>query len=97
MRELHKSCENPDGTDDQKKGSQLVDIYALEIQMCTATKNNKKLKLLYHKALDVKSAISPPRTMGMLPRKQWGKREATLVLKFRFRGYSRMWREDAHE
>jgi hypothetical protein len=65
LRELHKSCEHPDGTDDQKKGSQLVDIYALEIQMYTATKNNKKLKDLYHKALEIKSAIPHPRIMGV--------------------------------
>lgn len=66
LRELHKSCEHPDGTDDQKKGSQLVDIYALEIQMYTATKNNKKLKDLYQKALEIKSAIPHPRIMGII-------------------------------
>ena len=31
---LHKSCEGPDGTDDPKKGTQLLEVYALEIQMC---------------------------------------------------------------
>jgi len=41
---LHKSCQDEKGQDDQKKGSQLVDIYALEIQMYTATKNQKKTK-----------------------------------------------------
>jgi len=66
LTELHKSCQNTQGEDDQKKGSQLVDIYALEIQMYTATKNNKKLKELYHKALDIKSAIPHPRIMGII-------------------------------
>jgi len=66
LRDLHKSCELEDGSDDQKKGSQLVDIYALEIQMYTATKNNKKLKDLYHKALEIKSAIPHPRIMGII-------------------------------
>ncbi|EGG20028.1 proteasome component region PCI domain-containing protein [Cavenderia fasciculata] len=66
LRELQKSCQNEDGSDDQKKGSQLVDIYALEIQMYTATKNNKKLKELYKKALDIKSAIPHPRIMGII-------------------------------
>ena len=28
-----------------KKGSQLLEVYAIEIQMCTVTKNNKKLKV----------------------------------------------------
>eukprot|EP01133_Synstelium_polycarpum_P018878 gene18878-22580_t len=59
-------AKNEDGSDDQKKGSQLVDIYALEIQMYTATKNNKKLKDLYKKALDIKSAIPHPRIMGII-------------------------------
>jgi len=66
LRDLHKSCELEDGSDDQKKGSQLVDIYALEIQMYTATKNNKKLKDLYQKALEIKSAIPHPRIMGII-------------------------------
>jgi len=66
LRELHKSCENESGEDDQKKGSQLVDIYALEIQMYTATRDNKKLKELYHRALDIKSAIPHPRIMGVI-------------------------------
>ena len=66
LKELHKSCQNEKGEDDVKKGSQLVDIYALEIQMYTATKNNKKLKELYHKALEIKSAIPHPKIMGVI-------------------------------
>jgi len=66
LQELHKSCQNEKGEDDQKKGSQLVDIYALEIQMYTATKNNKKLKELYLKALNIQSAIPHPRIMGVI-------------------------------
>ncbi|KAL0389265.1 UNVERIFIED_CONTAM: COP9 signalosome complex subunit [Sesamum calycinum] len=45
--ELHKSCQKEDGTDDQKKGTQLLEVYAIEIQMYTETKNNKKLKSCY--------------------------------------------------
>jgi COP9 signalosome complex subunit 2 len=79
LHELHKSCQTESGEDDPKKGSQLVDIYALEIQMYTATKNNKKLKVfptlrsalmplqeLYNKALEIKSAIPHPRIMGVI-------------------------------
>jgi len=50
----------------KKKGSQLVDIYALEIQMHTATRNYKKLKELYQLALEIKSAIPHPRIMGVI-------------------------------
>ncbi|PRP82771.1 proteasome component region PCI domain-containing protein [Planoprotostelium fungivorum] len=66
LKELLASCQNEAGEDDPKKGSQLVDIYALEIQMHTMTKNNKLLKELYHKSLDIKSAIPHPRIMGIL-------------------------------
>lgn len=66
LKELHKSCQKEDGTDDQKKGTQLLEVYAIEIQMYTETKNNKKLKQLYLKALNIKSAIPHPRIMGII-------------------------------
>ena len=49
-----------------KKGTQLLEVYAQEIQMHTELKNNKKLKALYKRALDVKSAIPHPRIMGII-------------------------------
>ncbi|KAI7899148.1 uncharacterized protein BX663DRAFT_518715 [Cokeromyces recurvatus] len=55
-----------DGTDDQRKGTHLLEILALEIQMYTETKNNKKLKDLYQQCLSVKSAIPHPRIMGVI-------------------------------
>lgn len=63
---VHRACQNPDGTDDVKKGSQLLEVYALEIQMYTEQRNTKKLKQLYHKALAVKSAIPHPRILGII-------------------------------
>ncbi|KAJ7536647.1 hypothetical protein O6H91_12G076200 [Diphasiastrum complanatum] len=66
LKELHKSCQREDGSDDQKKGTQLLEVYAIEIQMYTETKNNKKLKQLYQKALSIKSAIPHPRIMGII-------------------------------
>ncbi|KAJ3024078.1 hypothetical protein HKX48_007258 [Thoreauomyces humboldtii] len=66
IRQLHSSCQNDDGTDDQKKGTLLLEIFALEIQMYTETKNNKKLKVLYQQCLHVKSAIPHPRIMGVI-------------------------------
>ena len=53
------------GEDDLKKGTQLLEIYALEIQMYTAQKNNKKLKALYDQSLHIKSAIPHPLILGM--------------------------------
>ncbi|KAJ3158763.1 COP9 signalosome complex subunit 2 [Geranomyces michiganensis] len=66
LRQLHQSCQNDDGTDDQKKGTLLLEIFALEIQMYTETKNNKKLKVLYQQCLHVRSAIPHPRIMGVI-------------------------------
>ncbi|KAL6850447.1 hypothetical protein ACP4OV_021074 [Aristida adscensionis] len=66
LKELHKSCQREDGSDDQKKGTQLLEVYAIEIQMYTETKNNKKLKELYLRALSIKSAIPHPRIMGII-------------------------------
>ncbi|GIL43908.1 hypothetical protein Vafri_1496 [Volvox africanus] len=66
IRELHRSCQREDGSEDPKKGTQLLDIYALEIQMATEQRNNKRLKKLYQQALTVKSAIPHPRIMGII-------------------------------
>ncbi len=66
LRALHKALQTDDGSDDQSKGTHLLEVYALEIQMYTETKNNKKLKELYHRTLKVKSAIPHPRIMGVI-------------------------------
>lgn len=66
LKQLHQSCQNEDGTDDLKKGTQLLEIYALEIQMYTVRKNNKELKKLYNQSLHIKSAIPHPIIMGVI-------------------------------
>lgn len=60
------TVQTDDGEDDLKKGTQLLEIYALEIQMYTAQKNNKKLKALYEQSLHIKSAIPHPLIMGVI-------------------------------
>ncbi|ETN71446.1 hypothetical protein NECAME_19333, partial [Necator americanus] len=57
------------GEEDQKKGTQLLEIYALEIQMYTEQKNNKALKKLYEQAqqaIQSKSAIPHPLILGVI-------------------------------
>jgi COP9 signalosome complex subunit 2 len=66
LRELHNSCLGQDGQDDVKKGTQLQEIYALEIQMYTEMKDNVNLKSLYERALRIKSAIPHPRVIGLI-------------------------------
>jgi len=38
IKELYKSCDSPEGIDNQHRGTQLLEIYALEIQMHTSQK-----------------------------------------------------------
>eukprot|EP00339_Tiarina_fusa_P009749 CAMPEP_0117011364 /NCGR_PEP_ID=MMETSP0472-20121206/9784_1 /TAXON_ID=693140 ORGANISM="Tiarina fusus, Strain LIS" /NCGR_SAMPLE_ID=MMETSP0472 /ASSEMBLY_ACC=CAM_ASM_000603 /LENGTH=451 /DNA_ID=CAMNT_0004714139 /DNA_START=12 /DNA_END=1364 /DNA_ORIENTATION=+ len=66
LEELKASCKTESGNDDMKKGTQLLEIYALEIQMFTAQKNNKKLREIYEKSLVVQSAIPHPRIMAVI-------------------------------
>ncbi|GMR53391.1 hypothetical protein PMAYCL1PPCAC_23586, partial [Pristionchus mayeri] len=66
IAQLRASCKTEDGDEDQKKGTQLLEIYALEIQMHTEMKNNKELKKLYEQSLCVKSAIPHPLIMGVI-------------------------------
>lgn len=66
LKELHAACKREDGTEDNSKGTYLLEIYALEIQMYAETKNNKQLKALYQRALKVRSAVPHPKIMGII-------------------------------
>jgi hypothetical protein len=45
IRELHRSCQTPDGGDDPSKATYLMEVYALDIQLCTVTKNAARMKV----------------------------------------------------
>ncbi|KAL3118685.1 hypothetical protein niasHT_006513 [Heterodera trifolii] len=66
LKQLRNSCQTEHGEDDQRKGTQLLEIYALEIQMYTEQKNNKALQQLYDQSVHVKSAIPHPLIMGTI-------------------------------
>ena len=66
LRELHRTCQKEDGSDDPSKGTYLLEIYALEIQMYSETRNNNQLKALYQKALKVRSAVPHPKIQGVI-------------------------------
>lgn len=53
IRELHRSVEDGASGDptDQSRGTLLLEIYALEIQMYNETRNFKKLKVCGHNSL----------------------------------------------
>ena len=59
-----RSCQHEDGKDDASKGTYLLEVYALEIQLCTATKNSSRMKEIYPKTLKLDAAIADPRIMG---------------------------------
>lgn len=64
---LKESCTTEAGEIDTNKGGQLLEIYALEIQMYTEQKDNKKLRSLYEKSMALKSnALLNPRTTGII-------------------------------
>ncbi|KAL8853433.1 MAG: hypothetical protein Q9221_001750 [Calogaya cf. arnoldii] len=66
VRDLHKACQREDGTDDPSKSTYAMEVYALEIQMYADTRNNKRLKALYNRALTVRSAVPHPKIMGII-------------------------------
>ena len=66
VKELHNACRREDGSDDSSKGTYLLEIFALEIQMYAEMKNNKQLKVLYQRALKVRSAVPHPKIMGII-------------------------------
>ncbi|QIW99210.1 hypothetical protein AMS68_004728 [Peltaster fructicola] len=66
VREIHKACQNTEGREDSSKGTYSMEAYALEIQMYAETRNNKRLKSLYQRALAVRSAVPHPKIMGII-------------------------------
>ncbi|KAG8682738.1 hypothetical protein FRC12_006492 [Ceratobasidium sp. 428] len=100
LQDLHASASasstttasQSDDTADQSRGTLLLEIFALEIQMHNETKNWKKLKEIYNRASDVRSAIPHPRIMGVIKEcggkmwmgeKQWARASTDFFESFR--------------
>jgi len=93
IRELHQATgTGAEGEDQSQRGTQLLEIYALEIQMHNETRNFKKLKEIYNASNSVRSAIPHPRIMGVIKEcggkmwmgeKQWGKASEDFFESFR--------------
>ena len=56
IRDLHTATVSGDSDDQSQRGTQLLEIYALEIQMYNETRNLKKLKV--RPRLDSKKLVS---------------------------------------
>ncbi len=66
LKTLHDKCLLRDGSADIRKGTQLLEVYAIQIEMCTELQNNRKLKEYYKKALAITSAIPHPHILGII-------------------------------
>ncbi|KAH3761333.1 COP9 signalosome complex subunit 2 [Pelomyxa schiedti] len=68
VAELHKWCTvgGAGVVDDPKKASNLIEIYALEIQLQTALEDTDKLKELSRKAAPFTGSIPHPRVLGVI-------------------------------
>jgi hypothetical protein len=82
VKELLASCEALEKSDEysanvsacgassssyvRKEDGPLLEVYALQIQLYTAQKDNKKLVELYEKALRVKPGVAHPRIIGVI-------------------------------
>eukprot|EP01066_Platyproteum_vivax_P009970 Platyproteum_vivax@DN442_c0_g1_i1.p1 len=65
LQQLRQTCELS-GEDDPAKGSQLLELYSLEIQMCQMTNNSKRMKEIYPKTVNLTSAIADPRNVAII-------------------------------
>ncbi|KAE9409234.1 PCI-domain-containing protein [Gymnopus androsaceus JB14] len=93
IRDLHDATGPAgDGDDQSQRGTQLLEIYALEIQMYNETRNFKKLKEIYNATNNVRSAIPHPRIMGVIKEcggkmwmgeRQWNKASEDFFESFR--------------
>uniref|UniRef100_A0A0N4ZFN6 PCI domain-containing protein n=1 Tax=Parastrongyloides trichosuri TaxID=131310 RepID=A0A0N4ZFN6_PARTI len=66
LAELRKYCNSDISDNDQKKATQLLEVYALEIELHTALKNTRALQTIYNEATKVEGAISHPLIMGVI-------------------------------
>ncbi|KAK7465331.1 hypothetical protein VKT23_005310 [Stygiomarasmius scandens] len=93
IRDLHLATGPAgEGDDQSQRGTQLLEIYALEIQMYNETRNFKKLKEIYNASNNVRSAIPHPRIMGVIKEcggkmwmgeRQWNKASEDFFESFR--------------
>ena len=73
---LKRSCQLSTGVDDPAKGSYLLEVYCLEIQLCSATQNVGRMRVIYPKTINLNATASDPRIMGVI-REEGGKMRMT--------------------
>ncbi len=72
LNSLLHSCQTPSGVDDKKnKGSELLEIYALQILISSRRGDALKMKELYERTKDLTAAVKDPRSQSII-RECWG-------------------------
>ncbi|CAG9329981.1 unnamed protein product [Blepharisma stoltei] len=66
ISELVSSCHLPNGQVDNSKSQSLLEAYALEIQLCTVTKNSKRMKEIFKKTESLNADVTDPRIIGVI-------------------------------
>jgi len=77
LDKLHSSCRTPDGEDDKSKGSQLLEIYAIRIQVMSAKNDRVALNELFQKTSKLSTDINEPKSMSVI-KECWGKMYASM-------------------
>lgn len=68
---LKRSCQHTNGPD-PSKGSYLLEVYCLEIQLCSVTQNSARMRQIYPKTINLNATVSDPRITGII-REEGGK------------------------
>jgi len=70
LREAEQFCmkeENGEMVVDSRRSTELLQVYALDIQMCTQRKETERLKALYKKCMEqIESGIPSPKIVGII-------------------------------
>ncbi len=66
IADLLQHCRDPQGRDDVNKAGSLLEIYALELQLCARTNNSARMKDILPKTKNLSADVADPRIMGVI-------------------------------
>ncbi len=66
LAELKDSCRTSANTYNNSKATLLLEVLALEIQMCAMTKNNARMKQVYSESQKLSSVVNDPRVVAII-------------------------------
>ncbi|ETO27407.1 hypothetical protein RFI_09725 [Reticulomyxa filosa] len=81
LDKLHASCRTPDGEDDRSKGSQLLEIYAIRIQVMSAKNDRVALNELFQRTSKLSTDINEPKAMSVIKELSGGEKKNGILIK----------------